>query len=172
MTTITLDTRELAAVLAGLRLVQRELPRSEFLPQGVQDIFDDGGTIDPLDEGEIDTLCETINCGGETRHAALSAGHYATLTELARWAQTSDSITEAESSLLDHLIENYAPQTESPTSSAIREHIVSDLFDTCRTDDDYLRTLLTETVSGWSDKTTQAYAGEYLNPTRPLAANQ
>lgn len=61
MTTITLDTRELAAVLAGLRLVQRELPRSEYLPQGVHDIFDDGGTIDPLSEDEIDTLCETIN---------------------------------------------------------------------------------------------------------------
>lgn len=62
MTTITLDTRELAAVLAGLRLVQRELPRGDYLPQGVHDIFDNGGTIEPLSEYEIDTLCEAINC--------------------------------------------------------------------------------------------------------------
>lgn len=62
MTTITLNTRELAAVLAGLRLVQAELPRSEFLPQGVHDIFDNGGTITPLTEDEIDSLCEAINC--------------------------------------------------------------------------------------------------------------
>lgn len=61
MTTITLDNRELAAVLAGLRLIQRELPRSEFLPQGVQDIFDDGGTLVPLTEDEIDILAESIN---------------------------------------------------------------------------------------------------------------
>jgi hypothetical protein len=47
--------------LAGLRLVQAELPRGECLPQGAQDIFDDGGTIVPLDEDEIDDLCERLN---------------------------------------------------------------------------------------------------------------
>ncbi len=67
----TLNNRELAAVLAGLRLVQRELPRSTYLPQGVQDIYDDGGSITPLDEYEIDDLCEALNLaesthGGET----------------------------------------------------------------------------------------------------------
>lgn len=56
-----LDNREFAAVLAGLRLVQAELPRSEFLPQGVHDIFDDGETLTPLTEDEIDTLCERLN---------------------------------------------------------------------------------------------------------------
>ena len=59
---IALDRRELAAVLAGLRLVQRELPRGAYLPQGVHDIFDDGGTIEPLSVDEIDTLAETLNC--------------------------------------------------------------------------------------------------------------
>jgi hypothetical protein len=62
MITISLIPREIAAVIAGLRLVQRELPRSEFLPQGVHDIFDDGGTLKPLSEDDIDTLCEEINC--------------------------------------------------------------------------------------------------------------
>ncbi|KPN62880.1 hypothetical protein SAMN04488527_16012 [Aliiroseovarius crassostreae] len=61
-TTVTLDTRQLAAVLAGLRLIQAELPRSEFLPHGVSEIYDDGGTIDPLSAEELDNLCETINC--------------------------------------------------------------------------------------------------------------
>lgn len=59
---VTLDRRQLAAVLAGLRLVQAEIPRGEFLPQGVQMIFDAEGTIEPLSEDEIDELCETINC--------------------------------------------------------------------------------------------------------------
>ena len=127
MTTVTLDPRELAAVLAGLRLVQRELPRSEFLPQGVHDIFDDGGTIQPLDEDEIDALCETINCAPTTQ-----------------------------------------PQDASDAVS-LRDQIVSDLFDTCRSDDDYLRTLLADTVNGWSSETARAYADEYLNPDRAVS---
>mgnify|MGYP003664299060 CR=1 FL=1 len=56
-----LDGRETAAVLAGLRLVQRELSRGEFLPQGVHSIFDEDGAIEPLDADEIDDLCERIN---------------------------------------------------------------------------------------------------------------
>lgn len=66
MFTITLDDRQLAAVLAGLRLVQRELPRGEYLPQGVHEIFDDSGSITPLTEDEIDDLCEEINCTERT----------------------------------------------------------------------------------------------------------
>lgn len=61
-TTVTIDTRQLAAILAGLRLVQAEIPRGEFLPQGVHMIFDAEGTIEPLSEDEIDHLCEKINC--------------------------------------------------------------------------------------------------------------
>lgn len=61
-TTITLDARQLAAVLTGLRLVQAELPRGEFLPHGVSEIYDDGGTITPLTADELDDLCEAINC--------------------------------------------------------------------------------------------------------------
>lgn len=58
---MNLNHRELAAVLAGLRLIQAELPRGEFLPQGVQSVFDDEGTLEPLSVDEIHTLCERLN---------------------------------------------------------------------------------------------------------------
>lgn len=58
---LTLDDREIAAVLAGLRLVQGELGRGEFLPLGTHEIFDDGGTLEPLSRDEIDDLCEKMN---------------------------------------------------------------------------------------------------------------
>lgn len=58
---MTFSEREVAAILAGLRLIQAELPRGEFLPQGVQGIFDNGGDIEPLSEDEIDELCEKVN---------------------------------------------------------------------------------------------------------------
>lgn len=56
-----LTSRETAAVLAGLRLLQCNLPS---LTIGIQNIFDDGGTLSPLDEDEIDDLCERINTHG------------------------------------------------------------------------------------------------------------
>ena len=59
--TISLENREIAAVMAGLRLIQRELPRGEFLPQGVHDIYDNCGTLNPLSEDEIDELCERLD---------------------------------------------------------------------------------------------------------------
>ena len=55
------STSELNAMLAGLRLLQQEISRGEFLPQGVSDIFDNGGTEKPLTADEIDQLCERIN---------------------------------------------------------------------------------------------------------------
>lgn len=58
---IHLNNREIAAVLAGLRLVQDGLCRGEFLPAGVHPIYDDEGTIEGLSEDEIDDLCESIN---------------------------------------------------------------------------------------------------------------
>jgi len=61
-TTVSLNNRQLAAVLAGLRLVQAELPRSEFLPHGTHEIYDDDGNIAPLSAEELDDLCELINC--------------------------------------------------------------------------------------------------------------
>lgn len=54
------DDRQLAAIIAGLRLIERELPRGEFLPQGIHEIFDAGETIQPLTESEIDELCDSL----------------------------------------------------------------------------------------------------------------
>lgn len=68
-TTITLDRQELASVLAGLRLVQAELARGEYLPQGVHDIYDDGGTIEGLSDDQLDELCERINWNDEPQAA-------------------------------------------------------------------------------------------------------
>lgn len=58
-----LDARELAAVLAGLRLLQNTLdPRPGA--EDVADILTDSGRLDPLDADAIDELCERLN-GGE-----------------------------------------------------------------------------------------------------------
>jgi hypothetical protein len=57
-TTADLDEREIAAVLAGLRCLQA----GGF--SVAMDVLTNGGTIRPLDNNEIDALCERINCGG------------------------------------------------------------------------------------------------------------
>jgi hypothetical protein len=53
------DTRELGTVLAALRHWQRICPMAGHLPE--DEIANGGGTIRPLDVGEIDELCERIN---------------------------------------------------------------------------------------------------------------
>lgn len=53
-----LGPRELATVLAGLRYWQR-LGVGEGGPE--EDIATDGGSIEPLNEVEIDALCERLN---------------------------------------------------------------------------------------------------------------
>lgn len=60
-TSITLDTNELATVLAALRLFQREFEdRNAFdIRESLPDHFADG--IMPLGTADIDTLCEKIN---------------------------------------------------------------------------------------------------------------
>jgi hypothetical protein len=55
--------RELATVLAALRHYQIGLRLNGGRPpQDVSDIAMDGG-LDPLDEEEIDSLCEELNTG-------------------------------------------------------------------------------------------------------------
>lgn len=51
-----LNKKELNAVLAGLRLLQR----STVLPSGVEDVLCDGDE-QPLDDNDIDELCERLN---------------------------------------------------------------------------------------------------------------
>lgn len=65
---LEVDSRELATILAALRYYQRtgvcldggtgEL----IIPEEERDVATDGDTLEPLDEKEIDTLCESINC--------------------------------------------------------------------------------------------------------------
>lgn len=55
----SMSQQQLAAVLAGLRLLQEEIGS---LPIGVQGILDADGSIDPITEDEIDELCVQINC--------------------------------------------------------------------------------------------------------------
>lgn len=51
---------ELAAILAGLRLIQRHLRKEPLWPD--DDILTDGGTIEePIDADAIDALCDRIN---------------------------------------------------------------------------------------------------------------
>lgn len=63
------NDRELAAVLAGLRLLQaigpdRTRRRRAIDVEGIGDVATDGGGLRPLDAAEIDALCERINVRG------------------------------------------------------------------------------------------------------------
>lgn len=55
-----LNDRELAMILAALRYWQR---CGEFAGDDIEDIATCGGTDVELDNGEIDALCERLNCG-------------------------------------------------------------------------------------------------------------
>lgn len=58
---MTLNNRELGAVLAGLRLLQDNLGN---LDSDIEAIATEGGTQEVLSHEEINVLCERINCGG------------------------------------------------------------------------------------------------------------
>jgi hypothetical protein len=56
------DERETATILAALRYWQaRSLPATPDQAEAIEEIATDGRTLEPLDEEEIDTLCEAIN---------------------------------------------------------------------------------------------------------------
>lgn len=58
------SNRELSAVLAGLRLLQRSaIPGTSVydVPDSVTLILDNAGQVKPLDPDEIDSLCERLN---------------------------------------------------------------------------------------------------------------
>jgi hypothetical protein len=59
-----LNDRQLGTVLAALRFWQRTTVVAPKGPLPEDDISTDGGTCNPLDANEIDTLCEELNCGG------------------------------------------------------------------------------------------------------------
>jgi hypothetical protein len=58
-----LNSEEIAAILAGLRLLQLALTEGDGLPPGITEIYEDptfeGGDV--LDDKDIDTLCEMLN---------------------------------------------------------------------------------------------------------------
>lgn len=54
------DEKILAAILGGLRLLQS----SGVLPQEIMDILTTNNSHDPLNDDEIDGLCELLNGGG------------------------------------------------------------------------------------------------------------
>lgn len=58
-----LARRKLAAILAGLRLLQRTRisTASDGWPEGIFDIATDGGSFPALSDLEIDAMCEEIN---------------------------------------------------------------------------------------------------------------
>ena len=59
-----LSLRELAAVLAGLRLFQRAL---DALPPEIADIATDGGAVPPLSAAEVDALCARLDAADGPR---------------------------------------------------------------------------------------------------------
>ena len=60
----TVTERETAAILAGLRLLQRALDSNPSVQwDGEQDILTNGGSHAGLEIEEINDLCEQVNCG-------------------------------------------------------------------------------------------------------------
>lgn len=59
----TMNARELASVLAGLRLLQHAITGTVADEDGIADIGTDGGKLEPLTADEVDTLCDRLNGG-------------------------------------------------------------------------------------------------------------
>jgi len=57
---VLLDPRELAAVLAGLRIIQS---RPSRLPPGIDEVYTAGDTLVGLDAPELEALCVRLNTG-------------------------------------------------------------------------------------------------------------
>ena len=59
-TPLSVNHRELATILAGLRLHQNRLQRHD-MAEGINDIATDGGTLEALSVDEVGELCERLN---------------------------------------------------------------------------------------------------------------
>lgn len=51
-----LDEAQIGIIMAGLRLIQRQ-----GIPDDLMEVATNGFKFDPLDDDEIDALCEQIN---------------------------------------------------------------------------------------------------------------
>jgi hypothetical protein len=70
-TTLRINRRELATILAALRFHQNEnLQGSPDIPdQFIKEIATDGGLLKPLDFQEVSNLCEWLNLGEDSQPA-------------------------------------------------------------------------------------------------------
>lgn len=85
------NDRELATILAALRLWQGHLTNTLGLPAALIDIAQDAGPM--LEVGEIDELCERVNYEPERRYIAvrLDAGHDANGNNRRGWLVYADT---------------------------------------------------------------------------------
>ena len=58
---IVLTQRVTATVLASLRLWQGALQKPDAIPPAILDIANDGGTVEPLSDRDVDNLCQRLN---------------------------------------------------------------------------------------------------------------
>jgi len=93
---MTLNQKELAAVLAGLRMLQSvSLKNDGLLPVEFADIMTDGGSFEGLDDIEIDELCQRLNGGAS--NGFTDAARTLLVTQIARLPKTG--IEDAEETL-------------------------------------------------------------------------
>jgi hypothetical protein len=62
----TFTDAETATILAALRCLQDRCRTSAYSRGEIEDIATNFNTVTPLDNGQIDALCERINCGPQT----------------------------------------------------------------------------------------------------------
>lgn len=90
-----MNARQIASVLAGLRLLQATAPAQRFL-----DIANDNGAIKPLTSEEIDALCEDLNT-----EAAMTprpeCGHSACVQN---WIETGERVCVEREDALEELV--------------------------------------------------------------------
>ncbi len=58
---IVLTRRVTATVLAALRLWQGALQKPDAIPPALLDVANDGGTVKPLSDSDVDSLCQRLN---------------------------------------------------------------------------------------------------------------
>ena len=76
--TVTLESRDIAVILAALRYWQR-VPDDTHLPPEIIDIWHGSGDFTPMSDRDIDTLCERINGtapDAPLSHETLKHGEY------------------------------------------------------------------------------------------------
>jgi len=109
------NDRETATILAALRYWQaRTLPANPERVEAIEEIAADGRTLDPLDEEEIDTLCEAINLSpiepGAVDDAPPSRANHACADQ---GLQVSAEILSAFGPVVASIM---APETPEPTT--------------------------------------------------------